>query len=104
MNANDKTASLLSALWLRNRPVVDARLDALDRAAACAAAGSLTEEVREDAADTAHKLAGSLGMYGFPQGTRLARELELLLDYPTPDPARISSLALQLRQALFPNP
>ena len=98
----EKTASLLASLWLRNRPLLEERLAMLEHAAACAAAGTLFEEVREEAADTAHKLAGSLGMYGYDHGTRLARQLELLLDYPTPDPTQIKVLAHQLRHTLFP--
>jgi HPt (histidine-containing phosphotransfer) domain-containing protein len=98
----DKTNALLASLWLRNRPIVEERLATLDRAASFAAVGALEEELREEAADTAHKLAGSLGMYGYDHGTRLARQLELLLDYPTPDPAQIRTLATQLRSSLFP--
>ena len=93
---------MLASLWLRNRPLIEQRLSVLDRAASCAAAGTLLEDLREEAADTAHKLAGSLGMYGYDQGTRIARQLELLLDYRTPDPAQIGSLTAQLRHALFP--
>jgi HPt (histidine-containing phosphotransfer) domain-containing protein len=100
----EKTAALLASLWLRNRPLVEERLATLDRAASHAAAGELEEDLREEAADTAHKLAGSLGMYGYDDGTRLARQLELLLDYPTPDPAQIRTLANQLRQTIFPAP
>jgi len=98
----EKTASLLASLWLRNRPLIEERLDTLDRAASSAASGTLVEELREEAADTAHKLAGSLGMYGYDHGTRIARQLELLLDYPTPDPTQIKTLTTQLRQTLFP--
>jgi len=98
----EKTAALLAALWLRNRPLIEERLAMLDNAAAAAAAGTLIEELREEAADIAHKLAGSLGMYGYDHGTRIARQLELLLDYPTPDPAQIRALATELRQTLFP--
>jgi len=98
----EKTASLLASLWLRNRPLIEERLDTLDRAASSAASGTLVEELREEAADTAHKLAGSLGMYGYDHGTRIARQLELLLDYPTPDPTEIRTLTTQLRQTLFP--
>jgi HPt (histidine-containing phosphotransfer) domain-containing protein len=98
----EKTASLLASLWIRNRPLLEERLSVLDRAASCAADGTLFEELREEAADTAHKLAGSLGMYGYDQGTRIARQLELLLDYPTPDPTQIKVLAHQLRHTLFP--
>ncbi len=98
----EKTASLLASLWHRNRPLLEERLSILDRAAAAATSGTLVEEIREEAADTAHKLAGSLGMYGYEQGTLLARQLELLLDYATPDPIQITSLASQLRHSLFP--
>jgi HPt (histidine-containing phosphotransfer) domain-containing protein len=100
--AADKTAVLLAALWQKNLPVVEQRLEILDRATAAAADGSLTLEQREEAADTAHKLAGSLGMYGFPQGTNLAREIEILLDYRTPDHARLLTLTAELRRTLFP--
>jgi HPt (histidine-containing phosphotransfer) domain-containing protein len=100
--AQQKTADLLAALWLRNRPLIEERLAILDHAAASAVAGTLVEELREQAADTAHKLAGSLGMYGYNDGTRIARQLELLLDYATPDAARIQTLTRELRQSLFP--
>jgi HPt (histidine-containing phosphotransfer) domain-containing protein len=59
-------------------------------------------ELREAAADTAHKLAGSLGMYGYDRGTHLAREIEILLDYQTPDHTRLSVLAVELRQTILP--
>jgi HPt (histidine-containing phosphotransfer) domain-containing protein len=98
-DADDKTASLLAALWLRNRPLVEERLALLDRAAA---AGTLSEEMREEASHTAHKLAGSLGMYGYDEGTRIARQIEVLLGEGTPDPARLSALVVGLRRAIFP--
>lgn len=101
----DKTSALLSTLWIRNRPLIEERLDVLDRAAAQASAGTLELEVREQAADVAHKLAGSLGMYGYDHGTRLARKLELLLDYRSPDPVQLVQLAAELRASLsFPEP
>jgi HPt (histidine-containing phosphotransfer) domain-containing protein len=100
--AEDKTAALLAALWLRNRPVVEERMARLDQAIAAAAAGTLTVELREGAADVAHKLAGSLGMYGYEEGTRIAREIEILLDYRTPDEARLRVLAAELRRAILP--
>lgn len=101
----DKTSALLASLWLRHRPVIEERLDVLDRAATAASAGTLDVDTREEAADVAHKLAGSLGMYGYEDGTRLARKLELLLDYRTPDAAQIERLARELRASLsFPEP
>jgi HPt (histidine-containing phosphotransfer) domain-containing protein len=96
----NRTVALLAAHWLRVRPLVEDRLATLDRAAAAAAANTLDHAQREAAADIAHKLAGSLGMYGYDQGTLIARQIELLLDFPTPDPAALHTLTTELRQAL----
>ena len=51
---------------------------------------------------TSGLLAGSLGMYGYDEGTRLARELEQLLDSGSSDAARIRGLIAELRAAVFP--
>lgn len=98
----DKTQKLLAALWLKNRPLIEERLATLDTAAAAAAQGSLSALSREEAAGCAHKLAGSVGMYGFEQGTALARQLELLFNSAAPDPADLRRLVAELRAVLFP--
>jgi HPt (histidine-containing phosphotransfer) domain-containing protein len=98
--AEDKTASLLAALWLRIRPIVEERLATLDQAATTAAKGQLTEELRKEAQSSSHKLAGALGMYGYDEGTRIAREIEQLLE-TSPEPARFSGLIAELRAAIF---
>lgn len=98
--AQVKTSALLSSLWLRIRPIIDERLEVIERATCAAAQGTLDVDTREEAADVAHKLAGSLGMYGYDLGTRLARQLELLLDYSNPDPVQLRQLTNQLRQSL----
>ena len=99
---DEKTASLLAAIWLRNRPLVEGRLALLERAAAAAAEGTFSEELREEASHTAHKLAGSLGMYGYDEGTRIAREIEVLLAAEaTPDAARLGNMVGELRRAIF---
>jgi HPt (histidine-containing phosphotransfer) domain-containing protein len=99
---DEKTASLLAAVWLRNRPLVEERLALLDRAAEAAAAGALTDELRKEACGTAHKLAGSLGMYDYDEGSRIAHEMEVLLGDSSPDAARLSILVAELRTAVFP--
>jgi HPt (histidine-containing phosphotransfer) domain-containing protein len=101
-DAEDKTASLLAALWVRNRPVVEQRVAVLDRAALAAANGPLTEELRTEANSSAHKLAGALGMYGYDEGTQIARRLELMLSVTTPDAARLNELIVELRASIFP--
>ncbi len=100
--ADDKTASLLATLWLRNRPRVEPRLELLERASAQAAAGALSVELREEAGGAAHKLAGSLGMYSYDEGTRVARQIEVLLGDAVPDAARLGALVAELRRAVFP--
>jgi HPt (histidine-containing phosphotransfer) domain-containing protein len=100
--AEDKTAALLATLWLKNRPIVDERLALLDGAAAAAAAGSLADVQRIEAQSAAHKLAGALGMYGYDEGTRISRQIEVLLDEGAPEPARLRALIAELRTAVFP--
>lgn len=97
---DEKTTALLASLWIRNRPVIEERLVVLERAAASASSNTLDVDQREEAADVAHKLAGSLGMYGYDLGTRIARQLELILDYATPDAGQLRALIVQLRQSL----
>jgi HPt (histidine-containing phosphotransfer) domain-containing protein len=102
-DAEDKTASLLAALWVKNRPIIEERLTTLDGAAFAAAGGALGDEQRRVANGAAHKLAGALGMYGYEEGTRIARELEVLLGGAAPDATRLTALIAELRAAIFPN-
>jgi HPt (histidine-containing phosphotransfer) domain-containing protein len=98
----DKTTALLAKLWLKIRPIVEERFVVLDRAATAAGQGSLSDDLRIEARSAAHKLAGSLGMYGFDEGTRVARQLEQMLDAGAPDPARLTALVTELRAAVDP--
>ena len=92
----------LAELWLRNRPVVEERLATLKGALTAVGAGGLSEAQRKEAQSAAHKLAGALGMYGYDEGTRIARELEELLESARPDGARFGALLAELRAAVFP--
>ena len=94
-----KLSAALAAIWQRSRPQVLERLALLEQAAA---AHTLPETLRHEAASTAHKLAGTLGMFGFPQGTELARQLEEQFERPHPDPATLNQLTQTLREVLFP--
>ena len=101
-DGQDKTAALLAKLWVKIQPIVEERLAVLDHASAAAGQGRLPDELRVEARNNAHKLAGSLGMYGFDEGTRVARELEQMLDAGAPDPARLGGLVAELRAAVVP--
>lgn len=95
------TKALVARLWQRNLPVLRERLDLLDQAASRAESGALSPEDRTEAADLAHKLAGSLGMFGFPKGTDTAREMEILLEADGPLPThRLRDLTDTLRSTL----
>lgn len=71
---------ILATVWERNLPVVRQRISALRTAADQSHAGPLSTPVRVEAAGIAHKLAGSLGMFGYAQGSVIARQIETLLD------------------------
>lgn len=92
----------LAVLWQRNVPTLLERLDILDRIAAAAVSGCLTPGDQLEARNIAHKLAGTLGMFGYQQGTDVARKLELLLSEPLANPGKLQPLAASLRQSIFP--
>jgi hypothetical protein len=100
--AQTRIAKLVADLWLRSRPQVRDRVDLLKAAANASQEGPLDERQRSEAEGIAHKLAGSLGMFGFPDGTEIARALELELRKDTPDSVHLQQLCDRLRAILFP--
>lgn len=96
------TQKLLADLWQKNQPIILERLAQLDAAAAALASGSLSEALRASAESTAHKLSGTLGMFGFHEGTTIARELEQELESLRPDVSRLCELSRNLRTSIFP--
>jgi HPt (histidine-containing phosphotransfer) domain-containing protein len=101
LTPEENAKKMLAALWERNLPVLQERLARLDAASEAAVTGKLTPAMREDAASTAHKLAGSLGMFGYPRGTEFARKLEVLLTEPgDADALSLRELASSLRESV----
>jgi HPt (histidine-containing phosphotransfer) domain-containing protein len=95
--AKEKTAALLKAMWEKNLPLLRERVAVLSAAAEASARGELSEELRVEAHAVAHKLAGSLGMFGYPEGTRVARELEILLTETVLKAALFQALTEELK-------
>jgi chemotaxis protein histidine kinase CheA len=96
-----KIDDVLAQLWKKNLPTIRERLDLLDRFGSAASSGALDEPTRVEALNIAHKLAGSLGMYGYQQGTEVASKMEHILKSPTPETlATLHSLATALRKSL----
>jgi len=93
--------NVLAQLWQKNLPTVRERLDLLDQFGTIAASGKLDEPARIEALNIAHKLAGSLGMYGYQQGTEVASRMERILKSPTPETLlTLRTLAVDLRKSL----
>lgn len=92
---------LLARVWQQNLPVFEQRISFLQTAALHAEAGALTETDRTEAFNIAHKLAGALGMFGYPRGTEIAQQLEVLLTGSQPlDPSALRRLATELKAAV----
>jgi HPt (histidine-containing phosphotransfer) domain-containing protein len=97
----DQIDNILAQLWQKNLPTIRERLDLLDQFASAASTGTLAEGARLEALGIAHKLAGSLGMYGYQQGTEVASQMERILKSPTPETLRtLRALAVDLRKSL----
>lgn len=69
----------LAAIWELSRPVLEEEVTIVERAVVAGIESRLTIAAQLDAGRAAHKLAGSLGTFGFHDASRLARELELAL-------------------------
>ena len=92
---------IIAQLWQKNLPAIRERLDLLDQFGSAAVSGKLEEHTRIEALNIAHKLAGSLGMYGYQQGTEVASKMERILKSPTPETlVTLRALAIDLRKSL----
>jgi len=104
----DAAQAAIRAIWEQHRTGVLERLDVLDRAVTALMTGSLDEELRAEAEREAHKVAGSVGTFGFARASERARELELALAGPaSPGQERLPALAelvVSLRQELEEQP
>ena len=95
------TLEALQTVWERQRDRVGERIDTIERTIAVLSENRLDDELRHEAERAAHMLAGSVGMFGFIDASRLARELERELAYALPDrAAALAALAQDLRDGL----
>jgi HPt (histidine-containing phosphotransfer) domain-containing protein len=80
----------LQELWQRYLPQMLARWELIHSAIEALSRGNLSDGLRNEAAQAAHKLAGSLGTFGLQQGTQAAQEIERLLSEKA-TPAKVCS-------------
>lgn len=99
----EKAKIAITRLWARYRPAILDRLSVVEAAAVELLKGSIDGELRRKAEGEAHKLAGSLGTFGFADASRDAREIEVFLQSVHLDATqtvRLSELAVNLRTQL----
>src|SRR4051794_33212636 len=80
--AAQQTAAAVAAMWQRFRGPILERVATVEQATAALLQDRLDAALRERALHEAHRLAGSVGTFGFAEGSRLAREAEHLLQRP----------------------
>ncbi|HEY9628708.1 MAG TPA: response regulator [Coleofasciculaceae cyanobacterium] len=81
-------------LWERFKESFSSQLDLMDQVVNALQESRLTIALHQEAKQTIHKLVGSLGVYGFPQGSVLARQIADLLHSPPPlEAAKIQQMA-----------
>src|ERR1700730_11935862 len=99
--SQNNTKQSISSLWLKYRDQILGRIDVIDIASRGLASGVCTDEMRQGARIAAHSIAGSAGTFGFPEGTRIARELEQIFERDTMEGLRDKTTSLrQLTEAL----
>lgn len=74
-----QTQSALSAVWEKVKGESSDRLTIIQQASKALRDGKLKDQQRQQALMAAHKLAGSLGVFGFAEASRLAKEIEQML-------------------------
>ena len=103
----DDPLAAVRAIFERYRSGILEQIDNLEAATVALMEGLLTEEQRAGAERDAHKLAGSLGTFGFAQGSRVAREMEYALqqrEIAAQDALKLSELVMQLRNEIDKTP
>lgn len=101
-------SSSIEAVLERRRGELASRVATVEEAVTALVSGGLDEELRALAEREAHKLAGSLGMFGLPRGSEVAVELEQALGPPGGPNAlegpRMAELVLDLHRQLRQKP
>jgi DNA-binding response OmpR family regulator len=107
--ATEAAESMMLELWERFKDSFDQQIDVLEEMTAALENGHLTDDLQQAAKHTVHKLVGSLGIYGFPQGSTIARQIENLLQpskvpLQASDINQIAPLVAALKQELQQEP
>lgn len=80
LSGEDRLAQTALEIWERTKEMSFERIEMLKQTSQLLQTNSLTQGSLSCAIQAAHKLAGSLGTFGFENGSRLARMLEQTLE------------------------
>lgn len=92
-----QTMAEVASVWERRKEKFSNRVAVLEQATITLLKNTLADDLRKAASQEAHKLAGALGMFGFAEGSRLAREIEHIFQAKSHDD---QNQALQLFELL----
>ncbi|HEY9809813.1 MAG TPA: response regulator [Halomicronema sp.] len=76
VSLSEKMKASVALLWEQFKEPIKKRVTTIEEAVEALKDGLLGEELQLSAEREAHKLAGSLGTYGFAEGSQIARKLE----------------------------
>ena len=73
---NEAVLAAVAGLWPRFRSAILERVEVVEQAISALLEGELSDELRRKAEWESHKLAGSVGSFGFKEASRIAAEIE----------------------------
>ncbi len=106
LKLKQKTLSSVAEIWQKYKGRVLEQVNILAQAALCLINKNLDTELRDEALREAHTLAGSLASFGFPEGSKIAAQLEKLLKVKSlsiDEVNKFGTLVKALQQAIEPS-
>ncbi|WP_017318524.1 response regulator [Mastigocladopsis repens] len=98
------TQRITASVWERTKDKLSDRVTVIEQATTALLQDALEDELLFKAHAEAHKLAGSLGLFGFGYGSHLAQQIEELLEAEEPlvqqQKLHLSELVVALRREL----
>jgi len=98
--SDEALGSELAQLWQRHRQTSLDRISLIEATTANVLRSVTDDDAISEAAGAAHKLAGSLGIFGFDDGSRAALEAEHLLRLPDIDGRLLAEAVVALRASV----
>ncbi|MEM9266798.1 MAG: response regulator [Cyanobacteria bacterium P01_F01_bin.13] len=93
-----------TSIWERAKQRLNERIAVIEKATSAGVSDTLAEDLRQQAETEAHKLAGSLGMFNFDRGSKLAHKAERAFQnwpqLPDHERTQLADLIGQLRQTV----